>query len=110
VEGDVDSDSGMVVDFSDVKSPIVEAFDHNLILNKNDPILTARELLEDHQQKEFYLIDGEPTAENIAEKALDIILSFLPEDDRRRIQRITLELKETPNSKVTTERVIDNER
>lgn len=106
IEGDVDTVTGMIVDFAHVKEPVVEAFDHNFILNEEDPILSAREELERHQEKEFYLINGEPTAENIAEEAIELILSSLTPDERRRVNRIQIKLFETPKSIVTQERQV----
>jgi 6-pyruvoyltetrahydropterin/6-carboxytetrahydropterin synthase len=57
---------GMVMDFADVKmvlkSWIDETLDHTLILCKNDPmapVLAAN-------KERFYLMDENPTAENIA--------------------------------------------
>jgi 6-pyruvoyltetrahydropterin/6-carboxytetrahydropterin synthase len=109
VEGEVDAATGMIVDFAHVKEPVMEAFDHNFILNETDPILSAREELEKQQEKELYLIQGEPTAENIADEALDLIENSLTSDEESRIDRIRIQLFETPNSSVTKARRLADE-
>lgn len=62
---------GMVVDFSDIKrivsNWIDENLDHRMILNRHDP---AREVLEKLGEP-MYLIDANPTAENIARLIFD---------------------------------------
>jgi len=108
VDGDVDPDTGMIVDFAHVKEPVMDAFDHNFVLNESDPILAVREELEAQQEKELYLLDGEPTAEHIAEEALDLIVASLTAGEERRIDRIRVRLFETPNSSVTAERRVDD--
>jgi 6-pyruvoyltetrahydropterin/6-carboxytetrahydropterin synthase len=109
VEGPADPQTGMIVDFANVKDPIVAAFDHNFILNSDDPILTAKDQLEAEQEKEFYLINGEPTAENIADEALRLIEDRLSDAEKSRIDRIRVQLHETPTSSVRTERSIAND-
>jgi 6-pyruvoyltetrahydropterin/6-carboxytetrahydropterin synthase len=57
---------GMVVDFSDIKrlmqTWIDEHLDHKMILHRNDPILPTLQA----QREPVYLLDVNPTAENIA--------------------------------------------
>jgi 6-pyruvoyltetrahydropterin/6-carboxytetrahydropterin synthase len=57
---------GMVVDFDDIekimKTWIDEAFDHKMLLNKNDPIVEVFKNL----KEPVYLFDDNPTAEVIA--------------------------------------------
>ncbi|WP_135822368.1 6-pyruvoyl trahydropterin synthase family protein [Halostella litorea] len=108
VEGSTDPATGMVVDFANVKDPVMEAFDHNFVLNADDPILAVRDELEAQQEKELHLLDGEPTAENIAEESLDLIVDSLSADERDRIDRLEVRLFETPNSSVTTARRLDD--
>ena len=70
VEVDVEAktldERGMVVDFSDIKSVlkawIDETLDHRMLLCKSDPVLP---LLRQNGEL-FYLMDDNPTAENIA--------------------------------------------
>ncbi|RBP52869.1 6-pyruvoyl trahydropterin synthase family protein [Arenicella xantha] len=58
---------GMVMDFGDIKSVIKtwidDNLDHTMLLCKDDPLVAV---LTDNQEK-FYLMDKNPTAENIAE-------------------------------------------
>ena len=65
-ESETLDDCGMVLDFSDIKSAVSvwidENLDHQMILNRNDPVVPIlRELGET-----MHLIDENPTAENIA--------------------------------------------
>ncbi len=57
---------GMVADFGDVKRDVkawIDArLDHQMILRKDDPLVDWLE----EQGEPFYLMDGNPTAENIA--------------------------------------------
>jgi len=57
---------GMVQDFSDIKNVIKnwidETLDHRMLLHRDDPILP---LLKQRGEL-FYVMDGNPTAENIA--------------------------------------------
>lgn len=100
-EGDPDPATGMIVDFAHLKEPVMDAFDHNFILNEADPILAVREELEANQKRELYLMPSEPTAENIVEETLDIIVGSLTAGDTERIDRLEVTLFETPNSRVT---------
>jgi len=70
VEVDIEADKldarGMVVDFSDIKRMlkawIDETLDHRMLLNKADPLVSVLQ-----QRGELhYLMDENPTAENIA--------------------------------------------
>lgn len=62
---------GMVVDFSDVKRDvrawIDERMDHQMILRKDDPLVGWLE----GQAEPFYVMDYNPTAENIAREIFD---------------------------------------
>ena len=70
VEIDIESDKlderGMVVDFSDIKRVlkawIDETLDHRMLLRNDDPVLPALR----QRDELFYLMDENPTAENIA--------------------------------------------
>ena len=70
VEVDIESDKldarGMVVDFSDIKGVlkawIDETLDHRMLLRKDDPMLPALK----ERDELFYVMDENPTAENIA--------------------------------------------
>src|SRR5687767_7091775 len=62
---------GLVMDFSDIKRVlqtwIDETLDHKMILHKNDPILPTLKAM----GEPFYLLDVNPTAENIAKLLFD---------------------------------------
>jgi len=75
VEVDIQADEldtrGMVHDFSDIKEAITkwidEALDHRMLLHKDDPILPVLK-----QRGELvYVMDENPTAENIARLIFD---------------------------------------
>ena len=59
-------DRGMVLDFGDIKAVLAgwidEHLDHRMILRRDDPAVPALEALDEP----LYLIDCNPTAENIA--------------------------------------------
>ena len=66
LEGSELDDRGMVLDFSDVKRHLAtwidDNLDHRMILHKNDPAVDILRGL----GEPLYLIDENPTAENIA--------------------------------------------
>lgn len=61
-------DRGMLVDFGDVKAPMKEwidqNLDHRMLLNRNDPIISYLE----STGEPLYLMEENPTAENIAKQ------------------------------------------
>lgn len=69
-------DRGMVVDFSDIKKLVStwidENLDHRMILHRNDP---AVDLLQ-KMNEPLYLLDVNPTAENIARLIHEHALNF----------------------------------
>jgi 6-pyruvoyltetrahydropterin/6-carboxytetrahydropterin synthase len=75
IEAERLDDRGMVLDFSDIKRVvsgwIENNLDHRMILNRADP---AREMLEKLGEP-MYLIDENPTAENIARLIFDYTAS-----------------------------------
>ena len=98
VEIDIEADSldhrGMVIDFSDirdtVKTWIDDNLDHRLILNRDDPLIPVlNEMHEPH-----YVIDRNPTAENIAAHIFEMVAS-----EKMPISEVRL--WETPNSYAT---------
>ena len=64
-------DGGMVLDFSEIKRVVShwvdENLDHRMILARNDPAVPALEEL----GEPLFLIDANPTAENIAKLIFD---------------------------------------
>lgn len=63
---------GMVRDFSEIKAVVqgwIDAnLDHRMILRRDDPVVPALQLL----GEPLYLIDANPTAENIAKLIFDV--------------------------------------
>ena len=64
---------GMVMDFSDIKSVVKkwidENLDHTMLLGVGDPIIPILE----HAGEKFYVMEKNPTAENIAEHIYDFV-------------------------------------
>jgi 6-pyruvoyltetrahydropterin/6-carboxytetrahydropterin synthase len=64
-------DLGMVMDFSQIKQVVgawIDAhLDHRMILHKDDPVLLALK----EQNEPVFLVDANPTAENIAKLIYD---------------------------------------
>lgn len=87
---------GMVIDFSDlkqiVKEPIVDYFDHALVLNEK----AAREIPHEggEMYKKIHLLDIQPTCENLVLHIVDIINSRLPEG----VELFSVRLYETATS------------
>ncbi len=71
LEGEQLDDLGMVLDFSDIKrivsTWIDDNLDHRMILNRDDPVVAHFQQL----GEPMYLIDTNPTAENIAKLIYD---------------------------------------
>ena len=71
IEAEKLDERGMVLDFSDIKHVVSrwidENLDHRMILHRDDPIVPV---LEAHGEP-LYLIDANPTAENIAKLIFD---------------------------------------
>lgn len=71
LEGEALDDRGMLIDFSDIKRSlrvwIDSELDHRMILNRHDPAVTTLQSL----GEPLYLIDSNPTAENIAKLIFD---------------------------------------
>ena len=94
-EGDVDKDTGMVIDYFDVKDivgPLVEELDHTTIISDKDQLLLEKisELNSNH-----VIVPYETTAENLVGYFLDKIRKKkLPE----LITKIKVRVCETENS------------
>ncbi|HEV3415656.1 MAG TPA: 6-carboxytetrahydropterin synthase [Pirellulales bacterium] len=83
-------DRGMVLDFTEIKQVVSrwidENLDHRMILRRDDPAAPMLQKL----GEPVYLIDVNPTAENIARLIFDYTLS-------RGFQVVEAKLWETPN-------------
>ena len=75
LEGEHLDQRGMVVDFSDIKKQVSawidSNLDHRMILNKADPVVKYLQ----QQGEPIFLIDANPTAENIAKLIFDFAKS-----------------------------------
>ena len=71
IEAEKLDDRGMVMDFSDIKrvvsSWIDDTLDHRMILHRDDPVVPILKQL----GEPMYLVDENPTAENIAKLIFD---------------------------------------
>ena len=84
IQGIPDSRTGMIVDFSEIKSYVRDVFDHSVILNHNDILYRV---LTDYDQK-VVVIDGEPTCENIAREIKRMI------EDRFNVEVVSVKVWE----------------
>ena len=95
VEVDLEStaldDRGMVYDFADIKERIKlwidETLDHNMLLNKADPVVAVLQ----QKGERLYLMAENPTAENIAKLIFD-------HAHERGLPVVEVRLWETPTS------------
>ena len=94
MERDGLDERGMVIDFSDIKRVmqvwIDEQLDHKMILHRDDPILPALR----ERNEPVYLLDVNPTAENIAKLIYD-------QARRQGFPVVEVSLWETENSYAT---------
>lgn len=75
IESDRLDERGMVLDFSEIKRVVSawidENLDHRMILHREDPVVPSLQA----QNEPLYLIDQNPTAENIAKLICDFAIS-----------------------------------
>ena len=102
ITGYPDPDLGYVIDFSNVKAPVMDAFDHNLLVNRDDPLFDDGVIasIERHQAKTVYQMDCEPTVENIAEESVALIWASMSPAERENVTEIVMRVAETPNCTV----------
>lgn len=94
------SESGMVMDFSDVKriarESVVDVWDHAFLVFKNDvEVLNFLNSLNDHKTVVFPTV---PTAENMAAEAFKILRSQYKDTYGNHLKLERVRLYETPNS------------
>lgn len=94
LERDDLDERGMVVDFGDVKREVKEwidtMLDHQMLLRKDDPLAAWLAA----QIEPFYVMDDNPTAENIAR----VIFNYAEGQD---LPVVSVRLWETPTSSAT---------
>lgn len=110
VSSKVTDDLGMVMDFSEIKTPVkqwVDAnWDHNMILHPQDPLIAPGgpwEVDPFDERRPFIMPEGSqnPTAENMA-KVLFLVTSALlttePNDQKIKVYPSRVSIWETPTS------------
>ena len=94
------SESGMVMDFSDVKaiarSAVVDVWDHAFLVYKHDTIVL--EFLNSLQDHKTIVMDSVPTAENMAAEAFRILQAQYLDTYGNHLKLERVRLYETPNS------------
>jgi 6-pyruvoyltetrahydropterin/6-carboxytetrahydropterin synthase len=108
IEADGNSDNGMIMDFSDVKSlakqHLVDVWDHAFLVYENDH--AVRKFLESLPDHKTVVIDRIPTVENLAKVAFDILHAVFSDKFGTGLRLYKLVLHETPNcwAEITNER------
>lgn len=91
------TDTGMVMDFSEIKTltneHLVDKWDHAFLVYEND--LPVRQFLESLPEHKTVVLDRVPTVENLAQIAFDTLKIVFERYTRLRLLKITL--YETPN-------------
>ena len=100
IEEEDKSDFGMVIDFKDakelIKETIIEPWDHAFIVyEKDDVVIQFLGSLKNHKTVIFPKV---PTAENMAEIALQILKEKFVEKFANKIKPIKVRIYETPNN------------
>jgi len=93
---DNDTKNGMVIDFGVlkkiVKDNIVDKYDHSLLVNKNAKIESLKQTKQMFER--FYMLDYQPTCENMVADFAKIIKQNLPQE----IELFSVRLYETATS------------
>jgi len=99
IEADGNSDNGMIMDFSDVKSlarqHLVDVWDHAFLVYENDH--AVRKFLASLPDHKTVVIDRIPTVENLAKVAFDILQAVFLDKFGTGLRLYKLVLHETPN-------------
>lgn len=64
IDGPIDAETGMVLDFGEIKKRIMEKFDHKTILCEDDPLIEP--IKEIVGMESLMVMNNKPTSENIA--------------------------------------------
>lgn len=99
VKGTVQEETGMVIDFSDLKAmvqPIVDLLDHSMIINAKEDV----ELLEFLQKAEWehFTMQCEPTAEKLVTWIAQMLRQDILKSGYGNIKEVTVKLFETDDS------------
>lgn len=92
----LNSKNGMVIDFSELKKIIdeyvIDYFDHSVVINSEAVIPELKKTGELFEK--FYIVDYQPTCENLLENIVGIISDKLPD----KIKLMAVKLRETDTS------------
>ena len=101
-----DAAEGMVLDFGDIKTMLMEAihdpYDHGLMLYERDPIAAVLTNAPECSEQKIVLVPFIPTAENIARHAYNCVADRL--GDRDDLSCAYVKVWETPNATATYSR------
>ena len=96
------SDEGMVIDFSDLKTIMMEEidakFDHGFVMYKDDPFRLQWEYYKENHDQKIIFVDFIPTAENLAKYWFLILYERLK---KVKIKINHVKVWETPTSTAT---------
>ncbi len=99
IQADGQADNGMVMDFAEVKSiaktHVVDVWDHAFLAYRGDRAVIA--FLESLPGHKTVVLDVVPTAENLAQRAFDILAPLYQDRFGRQLQLARVRLYETPN-------------
>lgn len=99
VQGEGQSDNGMIMDFSDVKAlaklHLVDVWDHAFLVYRNDRVV--REFLDSLPDHKTVVLDSVPTVENLAQAAYSILKAVYETHYGRGLTLAGITLYETPN-------------
>ena len=99
IEQEGNSDNGMIMDFSDVKSlakqHLVDVWDHAFLVYSGDA--AVRDFLASLPGHKTVIIDRIPTVENLAQTAFDILKAVFIDRYGTGLRLHKLVLHETPN-------------
>lgn len=93
------SDNGMIMDFSDVKSlakeHLVDLWDHAFLVHEND--VAVKRFLDSMPDHKTVVLRRVPTVENLAAEAFDILKPVFRDRYGKHLRLSRLTLYETPN-------------
>jgi 6-pyruvoyltetrahydropterin/6-carboxytetrahydropterin synthase len=99
VDQDGQSDNGMIMDFSEVKSlaktHLVDVWDHAFLVYEKDA--AVKEFLESLPEHKTVVLQRVPTVENLASIAFDILKKVYQSRYGRNLRLCKVVLYETPN-------------
>lgn len=99
VDEEGQSESGMIMDFSDIKAlaktHLVDLWDHAFLVYKNDT--AVRQFLDSMPDHKTVVLDRIPTVENLASAAFDILKNVYRDRYGTGLSLSKITLYETPN-------------